>query len=285
VKSLWKVLRDLLPARLHVQLDHLRRHGRLPRIDAPETFSEKIAYRKLCERDERLPALIDKIEVKETMRARFGGGFVIPTLAVFRSEREIDFAALPYPCAIKASHASGTNLFLRAEPPDKKAALRTLRGYLQYRHERSSEERAYAQVRPRLLVEPLLENAEHGLVDYKFHTFSGRVYAIQVDVDRFTRHRRNFYSPKWERMPFGVLYPQASFDVKPPARLEEMLKIASRIGEDFSYVRVDLYEYGEEVKFGELTFTPGAGLEPFDPPEFDRRFGEQWKLPRELAAQ
>jgi hypothetical protein len=51
------------------------------------------------------------------------------------------------------------------------------------------------------------------------------------------------------------------------------------IGAEFSYVRVDLYEIGGVVKFSELTFYPGAGIqETFDPPEYDEIFGAQWVI-------
>jgi hypothetical protein len=277
-KACWTVLRDALPTRWHVVVDHYRYHGQLPNLKHPRTFSEKIAYSKLHNRDPRMPALIDKIAVKEQMAGHFGAEFVIPTLAVFDNPEQIDFSALPYPCVVKANHASGTNLFMERRPEDEPRIRRKLRRFLRYRHYRASEEWAYSQVQPRLLVEPLIEGGEHGLVDYKFHTFAGKVFAIQVDVDRFTDHRRNFYDGQWKRMPFGLLYPQAPFDVPPPPLLPEMLATAELIGAGFSYVRVDLYALAGAVKFGEVTFYPGAGLELFDPRGFDGLFGAQWPL-------
>jgi hypothetical protein len=276
LKPGWTICRDALPGRLHVIIDHLRTHGELPDLHHPRTFSEKIAWRKLFDRDPRMAAMIDKIAVKEQMSARFGADFVIPTLAVFHSEREIDFTALPYPCVVKASHASGTNLFLHLPPGDEAGARRTLHRWLRYAHHKTSEEWAYSQIRPRLLVEPLLEGGAHGLVDYKFHTFAGKVFAVQVDVDRYSGHRRNFYDPLWRRMPFGLLYPQAAFDVPPPSRLREMLAVAEEIGAAFSFARVDLYEVNGREKFGEITFYPGAGLERFRPRDYDARFGAMW---------
>jgi hypothetical protein len=58
-----------------------------------------------------------------------------------------------------------------------------------------------------------------------------------------------------------------------------MLRYSEMIGAEFSYVRVDLYEIGGVVKFSELTFYPGAGIqETFDPPEYDEIFGAQWVI-------
>ena len=281
LKPVWVVIRDALPAKTHVALDHFRNHGKLPNLQHPATFNEKIAYRKLYDHDARIPSLVDKITAKEQMGSRFGAEFIIPTLATFDSEAEIDFAALPYPCVVKPNHASGFNVFLREGPANEGEVRRRLGRLLRYRHERASEEWAYSQIAPRLLVEPWvvesgIESGEHGLIDYKFHTFGGRVFSIQVDVDRYTNHRRSFFDPSWTPMQFELLYPRAVYEIPPPVALKEMLRYAAQIGEGFAYVRVDLYEVAGKVKFGEVTFYPGAGLEVFNPPEFDALFGVLW---------
>jgi TupA-like ATPgrasp len=281
LKPFWVVFRDALPARAHVVIDHFRNHGKLPDLQHPATFSEKIAYRKLYDRDPRIPSLVDKITAKEKMASRFGTDFIIPTLATFDREAEIDFAVLPYPCVVKPNRASGFNVFLGERPEKERKVRRRLGRLLRYRHERASEEWAYSQIAPRLLVEPWvvesgIEGGEHGLVDYKFHTFSGQVFSIQVDVDRYAHHRRNFFDPSWTPMQFELLYPRAAHEIPRPVALKEMLRYAAQIGEGFAYVRVDLYEVAGKAKFGEVTFYPGAGLEVFNPPEFDAVFGALW---------
>jgi hypothetical protein len=282
LRPAWVVFRDALPAKTHVALDHIRNHGKLPNLKHPATFSEKIAYRKLYDRDPRIPPLVDKITAKEKMASRFGEDFIIPTLASFDTAAKIDFAVLPYPCVVKANHASGFNVFLRERPAKEGKVRRGLGRLLRYRHERASEEWAYSQIAPRLLVEPWLmeprvEGGEHGLIDYKFHTFGGQVFSIQVDVDRYTNHGRSFFDRSWSPMEFELLYPRASYEIPRPVALSEMIRCAEQIGEGFAYVRVDLYEVAGKVKFGEATFYPGAGLEVFNPPEFDALFGALWK--------
>ena len=279
IKPAWNVIRDLLPAKTHVQVDHFRAYGHIPNLKHPKTFAEKIAYRKLYDRDRRIAPLIDKIVSKEMMAARFGPDFIIPTLATFDSEAEVDFNALTYPWVIKANHASGVNAFLMERPANEQKVRRQLGRFLRYQHHKTSEEWAYSMIRPRLLVEPFINGGEHGLIDYKFQTFKGKVFAIQVDLDRHTNHRRCVMDPEWNRMPVEMTFPLYTDPLPPPAKLGEMLRYAEQIGEEFSYVRVDLYDIGGEVKFSELTFYPGAGIqETFDPPEYDELFGAQWDL-------
>jgi hypothetical protein len=57
-----------------------------------------------------------------------------------------------------------------------------------------------------------------------------------------------------------------------------MIDVAERIGAQFDFVRVDLYSPPQGILFGEVTFYPAAGLQPFVPREWDNIFGEPWKI-------
>jgi hypothetical protein len=48
------------------------------------------------------------------------------------------------------------------------------------------------------------------------------------------------------------------------------------LGADFDFVRIDFYDVGGIPRFGEMTFYPGSGLDPFDPPELDHELGRYW---------
>ena len=55
--------------------------------------------------------------------------------------------------------------------------------------------------------------------------------------------------------------------------------IASKLSQNIPLVRVDLYEVNGKIYFGELTFFHFAGFVPFDPSDWDYKFGEMIKLP------
>ena len=57
-----------------------------------------------------------------------------------------------------------------------------------------------------------------------------------------------------------------------------MIDVAEILAQGFDFVRVDLYQVNEQVKFGEMTFSPGAGLEVFTPQVYDRILGDLWRL-------
>jgi hypothetical protein len=285
IKPAYQKVMDILPPRWHVIAEYFRVYRRLPNLDNPRTFSEKIMWRKLYDRDPRLPPLVDKIRVKEIMAARFGADFVIPTLAVFDTADALDFSKAPLdkpPYVLKANHGSSMNIIVKSRADiDPPALKKKLAKYLKFDHAAVAEEWAYAPVPRKIFAETFIEMPGGDLPDYKFHVFSGRVYAIEAIVDRFRNYGVGFYSRDWKRLDMayaGNRYPPYKGELKPPKHLAGMIARAEDIGRDFSYVRVDLYEIGGQIKLGELTFYPSAGHDPFEPIEWDARFGDQWRL-------
>ena len=75
--------------------------------------------------------------------------------------------------------------------------------------------------------------------------------------------------------PRGILYNYENNE-----NLEEMIKVARKLSEDFPYVRVDLYNVNGRVYFGELTFYPWSGYVQFLPDKADYSFGNDFELTR-----
>ena len=147
--------------------------------------------------------------------------------------------------------------------------------WLSHTYKRNSEW-AYREVPPRLLVEEFLAGGVPP--DYKFFVFHGRVRMIEVDLDRFTGHKRSLYTADWQRLPVQYGHP-AGDDVELPSALPEMIDVAEALGAATDFVRVDLYSLPGRVVCGELTNYPMAGRGWFDPREFDRELGAWWTLP------
>lgn len=134
---------------------------------------------------------------------------------------------------------------------------------------------------PGIVVEELLintENPEAGINDYKIFCYNGKPEYIVVDIDRYIGHKRNFYNTDWKNLHVTSDCPKADREIEKPKKLDEMLKIASKLSEGFPYVRVDMYEVGERVFFGEMTFYPWSGYVQFVPDKFDFIFGNQFEL-------
>ena len=62
-------------------------------------------------------------------------------------------------------------------------------------------------------------------------------------------------------------------EVKLPDFFDEMLNMAKDLSKDFPFVRVDFFLANDRYYFAELTFTPGAGMMPFNPKKYDLEWG------------
>lgn len=63
-------------------------------------------------------------------------------------------------------------------------------------------------------------------------------------------------------------------DFELPAAYPRLIEMAEKLAAPFRYVRVDLYLVGDEVFFGELTFSPGNCLFAIIPRELEE--AEAW---------
>lgn len=59
-----------------------------------------------------------------------------------------------------------------------------------------------------------------------------------------------------------------------------MVQLSELLTKNIPQVRVDWYEIGNSIYFGELTFFHYGGLVPFKPQEWDYKFGEFISLPK-----
>lgn len=254
----------------------------------PRTLNEKLNWMKLNFREPLQKIAADKFAVRAHVAAKVGVQYLIPLIRKCDRAEEIRFAELPAAFVLKTNHGSGQNWIVRDKSrEDERAVVRQFREWLATSHYAASREWPYKGMKPAIVVEELLLD-ENGQIpsDFKFHCFGGKVAAIQVDLDRETAHRRNFYDLDWNLQPF--IWTEWEGDkpswpngraVERPAALPEMVRVAETLSADFPYARIDLFYCRGKVTFGEITFYHGGAFERFDPPEFDRFFGDKLALP------
>ncbi|NLB65700.1 MAG: glycosyltransferase [Lentisphaerae bacterium] len=267
----------------------LETFGRPMNWEEPRTLNEKLNWMKVYYRDQRLRDAADKVAVRDLVRERVGEEYLIPLLGVWDRVRDIDWEGLPDEFVMKVNHGSGQNWVVRDKAREDFAKVRrTFREWMAISHYASSREWTYQGLKPRILAEQLLLDDEGAIpMDYKFHCFGGRAECVQVDLDRATAHKRNFYSLDWELLPFvwtewwGEEEPKwpNGKAVERPGKLAEMIEIAEVLAEGFPLARIDLYYCRGRVFFGEVTFFHGGGFERFEPGEYDLMYGEMVPLP------
>ncbi len=267
--------------KMAVRLRYLHAFGRLPNLKQPKTFNEKINAYKFYT-GYNFDRFADKVLVKEYIREKIGEKYLIKTLFAGKNLPSQDERNWPMPYAIKMNHCCGWNIFVRNDNErnwssiEKKLALwkKKVFGY-------DTGEPHYAKIPPQVLVEEFLtEDGSTSPADYKLFVMNGRVQFIQVDVDREFDHKECFYDASWEQLHFTVGNPHPSdITMSRPENLEELVRLAETLGNDFPFVRVDFYILAGKIYFGEMTFFPSAGFTPFYPDHFDRYYGDKLTLP------
>lgn len=275
--------KQLLPDALFLSLLHRKHVGRFPKLLHPTTFNEKILQRSLRP-DPRYGTLSDKLAVRDYVRAKLGENYLIPLLAAPRVFDRAVFDALPNAFVMKANHGSSFVEVVRDKSQRTFEELQTLAGrWISTDFYKVARERHYRDIEPRIFFERLLLDQQGNIpADYKVHCFRDRLGSgkprmfIVVIAGRFGGDTRgDVYDVNWNYLDVTIGdYPRSAGPCPPPRNLDAILRAATVLSEDFNYVRVDLYAPNDDdVYFGELTFTPGAGVVPMRPDHVDFEWG------------
>lgn len=254
----------------------------------PKTFNEKLNWLKLYDRKKEYIKLVDKYEVKEYVAKIIGEEHVIPTLAVWDSVDDIDISNLPEKFVLKATNGGGGEGIVICKNKSnfdldsaKKILLKSSKTDW-----RISREWVYYDVKPRFIAEVYIEPQSEikGLPDYKFFCFNGEVKGLFVATERQNPNEEvkfDFFDADYNHLPFRQGHEHAKVTPSKPENFELMKQIASRLSEGMPQARIDLYDLGDKVYFGEITLYHFGGFEPIKPVEWDKRIGELLKLPGE----
>lgn len=259
------------------RLAHRVRIGHWPDIENPRSFNEKIMAFKLLQRDASYAPYVDKVAVKPIVADLLGEDWVVPTL--WHGTSLPQHRSWPLPYVLKANNSSGRNLFVRnADEEDWPRIERRAKRWLETPHPRFKGEWLYTQIKPQLLVEPLMGDGSLP-ADYKFYVFEGRVQLIEHVSQRDTRYLCKLLDRDWQAVEGTIRNRENPQEVPRPEKLDELVWAAERLGAGFDFVRVDLYLVSGKPYFGELTFTPSAGVERYQPLALDYTLGDYWPWP------
>lgn len=279
-----KHILKIIPLAWRVKLEMWHSLGYWPNIDNPRTFNEKVAHRKLRERDDRFRILADKWEVRNYVRSKIGDNNLSKVYAVISSISELDFRDLPERFVAKPTNQSGKVYFVKSKSSlNKDEFFSTIKKWLRSKFDYGifHGEYWYKDIPSRVMFEEYLSDGKHDIPpDFKIYVFHGRAHVIQVSF-RFPQHRMNFYTREWQQIPLRK-GDRPNEPINPghikPDKLEEMIAIAETLGSDFDFIRVDLYylSNSRRIVFGELTPAPGSGYSRFTPRHYDFEFGKLW---------
>jgi TupA-like ATPgrasp len=249
----------------------------------PRTFSEKLFRRMVMMHragGSPISALADKYLVRDYVRKQVGERYLVKLLWQGTRAEDIPFDALPGKYMIKTNHQSGGGVLVDGDV-DRQSVIGHFRKALGENYYWQAREYQYYAIIPRIIIEEFIDDGSpFGPLDFRIWCFHGVPEIIQFD-----NHIHSIdpsYDREWNRLDFT--HRSRKFDdcdIARPENLAEILSVAGKLSEGIDFVRVDLYNAMGRILFGELTFTPRAGILRFKPEAWDEILGEKWRMSRE----
>lgn len=275
---------EILSDKMFLRIKFWLNMGRKLNLKMPQSYSEKLQWLKLYNRRPEYTVMVDKIKVKDYVNKMLGGGYIIPTIGVWDTPEEINFEKLPNRFVLKVNHTSGTGLYICKDKSqmDVKKVKAELKKGLKENYYLKNREWPYKNVPRKIFAEAYMEDCYGELRDYKFFCFDGKVKALFIASDRSKGEhatRFDFFDENFNHLPFTNGHPNADKTPVKPVSFEEMKRLAEKLSQGIPHVRIDFYDVNGKIYFGEMTFFHWSGMKPFEPEEWDYKFGSWIKLP------
>lgn len=270
---------DMVGRKCELEEWYFDKTGERLNLEEPQNFNQKIQWLKLYDSTELKTKLADKYLVREWVKEKVGEEVLVPLLGVWSSYDEIEFDRLPDKFVLKANHGCGMNLIIKDKQSiDYKVMKTKINSWMQYTFGWDGMQLQYVNIPKKIIAEEFIEQMDGNLYDYKIHCFNGIPKFIQVMTDRVLNEHlfnQSYYDVEWNKVDFvfNVRNKMHHKEIPKPSKLKEMLYIAEQLSKEFVYVRVDLYLIENQIKFGELTFTPASGTSKWDSKESNELVG------------
>ena len=273
-KTAIEIYRFLMPKlqalspRLWAKLQYRYVYGKPCHLSRPRTFSEKLLWLWLntYRGNPTIMRLCDKYEVREYIKECGFDDILNELYFVTDDPSSIRYEDLPGQFVLKLSQGWNTNLLCKNK---EDLQPHTLRDFL---HQCSQGNYFYdigaariggvkrKELHKHYICERYLSDESQSIpIDYKVYCFHGQPKAILYIAGRFKQKKGCFMSPEWDYQ--GCLNDTYQRMITPPERpphLSQMLEYASKLSAPFPFVRVDFYDIGGKLIFGEMTFFPNG---------------------------
>lgn len=265
--------------------------GEILNLSNPITYNEKIQWLKLYDSTQLKTRLSDKYLVRDWIEKKIGSQYLIPLIGVWNTYDEINFDDLPESFVLKCNHGCGYNVIVKQKSSLEHQKLRKeLNKWMSINDAfLFGFELQYKDIEHKIIAEKYIEQLDGDLLDYKIHVFNGEPKIIQIigerDIEKHTA-KEIFLDTNWNECDL-MYHTYELFAVKPntPPNLDEMLYVAKKLGQEFSYVRVDLYNISGRILFGEMTFTPFSGMGKWGSYDCNKRVGEWIHIDKQEACE
>ena len=209
--------------------------------------------------------LADKYRVREYIKEKGYEDILIPILAKWDSPENLNFTNLPDSFILKINNGSGDVVIIKDK---NKVDINEIKQYFKSLFNRDYGQMGeihYSKIKPVIIAEELLDPTKQSitttsLIDYKVWSFNGKVESIWTCYDRCKESVKVMsYDTDWIAHPEwhgnSSHYLPADIILPKPKNLKRMIEIASNLSKGFPQMRIDFYEVGGRIYFGEITMS------------------------------
>ena len=255
--------------------------GKKLNLNSPQTFNEKIQWLKLYyfPKNKHVVKCADKYAVRDYIKKKGYEETLTPLIGEWDRASEINWEVLPEKFVIKCNHGCAYNIVVSdKEKLDKSRIIKQLNRWMKEDFGAFNIELHYSKIKPRKII--CEEFLGEKITDYKFFCFNGEPKYIYVSNDLIHDRQAQigFFYLDGSKMPLTRDDYVDIPEVQLPSFYDEMLEMSKDLSKDFPFVRVDFFIANDRYYFAELTFTPGAGMMPFNPQKYDLEWGKMIDL-------
>ena len=228
-KKYWRLIKEwihdiflyyIISDSLYLKIRYKEVFGKKLNFSNPKTFTEKIQWLKLHDRNPLYHQLVDKCDVKSIIANIIGDEYIIKTLGVWERFEDIDFDKLPNQFVLKCTHDSASIVICKDkslfDPLKYKKMYNDIFLKTDYYHYQNKQW-AYKGLKPRIIAEEYIEDDKFdSLSDYKLYCFNGVAKGVYVTINRFTKLSVSMYNMDWDLMPFEHIHPNRGEKIEKP---------------------------------------------------------------------
>lgn len=258
--------------------------GKKLNIKNPKTFNEKLQWLKLFGNQKLMIKCADKYEVRSYVEGKGCAEILNQLYGVYDDAKEINLDELPQAFVLKTTDGCGTNVICRnKELIDFEKTREQLNFWMTHKYGWETAETHYLKIRPRIICEKIIETVDGTLPnDFKFFCFNGEPKFFYYGYDRENEFKKLHCDLNWNVIDItkekATLTPNEAMK---PKCFDQMIKYARILSQGIPFVRVDFYDSKDKVVFGEMTFTPTAGMSEIYTEEAAEWMGDMIELPKE----
>ena len=197
----------------------------------------------------------DKILLHEYSKRILKKDICNKILKIYNDSNEINIDELPEKFVLKTNHGSQFNIIVNNRSEfNLDYAKMNLSNWMKINYGKQTAEYHYMFIKRKIFAEEFIGDS---LNNYKFFCYNSKPIFIYLSKKIGHNKYRTFFDMNWNKLDFDCITEKDPINnYTKPKTFELMKEYAHKLSRPFKFARVDLYEYKETVRLGEITFIP-----------------------------